>query len=58
MSIFNQRFEIKINKRKHHIDTITEFFKKNLKKNKIPLRYAVVGVKRGKLIVEASILEE
>lgn len=58
MSIFNQRFEIEINKRKHHIDTIMEFFKKNLKKNQIPLRYAVVDVKRGKLIVEASILEE
>ena len=49
---------MEINKRKHHIDTIMEFFKKNLKKNQIPLRYAIVDVKRGKLIVEASIFEE
>ncbi len=58
MPVFNERFEVKMVKDKPYIDVLLEFFKKNLKKNQKPLRYAIVGVRKNKLIVEASIVEE
>lgn len=59
MAIYNKRFIIKLSKKSENIlDDINSFFKKNLKKNDYPLRFAIVDVKGKKMVVDATILEE
>lgn len=48
--------KFKIKKKSPLIDTIVDYFGKNLTKNQYPLRWSVTGISRNKIIVEANIL--
>ena len=62
MAIYNKRLELKIKDFKAEpeelLDEIETYFKLNLKRAEAPLRWAIVDVKNGKLIIDATIIEE
>ena len=56
--IYNKTFKIKKTKGSKILDTIINFFEKNLKNNQEVIRWAIVSVRGENLIVEASVREE
>ncbi|MEM5799042.1 MAG: hypothetical protein QXP39_03270 [Candidatus Aenigmatarchaeota archaeon] len=55
--IYSQTFEIPKCEGEQILDRAMEFFRKTLKSNQEVIRWAVVGVKGKRLIIEASIME-
>ncbi len=57
--IYNKRFKIPTKKiSSRMLYEVELFFKKKLKRNESPLRFAIVDVKGKNLIVDATIIEE
>lgn len=57
MAVYNRRYEIRKGKG-HLLDQIDSFFGKKLGRKKHAIRYAIVDVKKEKLTIEATILED
>jgi hypothetical protein len=55
--IFNQTFLIPKCKSELILDSVHDYFKKNLKGNREVIRWAIVDVKGNNFVVEASIME-
>ncbi len=57
MGIENRRYEVRIGKG-HLLDEIDSFFTKKLDRKEHAIRYAIVDVRKEKVTLEATILEE
>lgn len=63
MAIYNKRFEVKLktditDDPQRMLDELDTYFKLNLRRTEAALRWAIVDVKNGKLIIDATIAEE
>jgi hypothetical protein len=57
MWIENQRYRIKFKEPKPWLKIISSWIKKDIQKNQYPLRFAIVGIEKKEIIVDATIIK-